>query len=111
MVNFLTAFGAVLLTFLAGAEIDPDSLRVHLKAALAIGFVSFLAPFSPWPEKGRLCLSGCFSYQRCGKALGRLPSSAAPRACSCNAKSGSAAPSAAPQTSGRPKQGVAETIG
>ena len=49
----LTAFGAVLLTFLAGAEIDPDSLRVHLKAALAIGFVSFLAPFSPWPEKGR----------------------------------------------------------
>ena len=53
MVNFLTAFGAVLLTFLAGAEIDPDSLRVHLKAPLAIGFVSFLAPFSPWPEKGR----------------------------------------------------------
>jgi hypothetical protein len=34
------------------------------------------------------CLSGCFSYQRCGKALGRLPSSAAPRACSCNANSG-----------------------
>ena len=44
-VNFLATFGAVLLTFLAGAEIDPDSLRVHLKAALAIGFVSFLAPF------------------------------------------------------------------
>src|SRR6266702_8557269 len=44
-VNFLASFGAVLLTFLAGAEIDPDSLRVHLKAALAIGFVSFLAPF------------------------------------------------------------------
>src|SRR5207245_225764 len=36
-VNFLASFGAVLLTFLAGAEIDPDSLRVHLKAALAIG--------------------------------------------------------------------------
>jgi Kef-type K+ transport system membrane component KefB len=48
-VNFLATFGAVLLTFLAGAEIDPDSLRVHLKAALAIGFVSFLAPFlSAW---------------------------------------------------------------
>jgi len=44
-VNFLATFGAVLLTFLAGAEIDPDSLRVHLKAALVIGFVSFLAPF------------------------------------------------------------------
>ncbi len=44
-VNFLATFGAGLLTFLAGAEIDPDSLRSHLKAALAIGFVSFLAPF------------------------------------------------------------------
>ena len=44
-VNFLASFGAVLLTFPAGAEIAPDSLRVHLKAALAIGFVSFLAPF------------------------------------------------------------------
>src|SRR6266571_2735556 len=43
--NFLAAFGAVLLTFLSGAEIDPGSLRLHLKAALAIGFVSFLAPF------------------------------------------------------------------
>jgi Kef-type K+ transport system membrane component KefB len=44
-INFLATFGAGLLTFLAGAEIDPDSLRTHLKAALAIGFVSFLAPF------------------------------------------------------------------
>jgi len=44
-INFLATFGAGLLTFLAGAEIDPDSLRTHLKAALAIGFVSFLGPF------------------------------------------------------------------
>jgi Kef-type K+ transport system membrane component KefB len=44
-INFLATFGAGLLTFLAGAEIDPDSLRTHLKAALTIGFVSFLAPF------------------------------------------------------------------
>jgi len=44
-INFLATFGAVLLTFLAGAEIDPDSLRAHLTAALVIGFVSFLAPF------------------------------------------------------------------
>ena len=44
-INFLATFGAGLLTFLAGAEIDPDSLRLHLKAALVIGFVSFLAPF------------------------------------------------------------------
>jgi len=44
-INFLATFGAGLLTFLAGAEIDPESLRTHLKAALVIGFVSFLAPF------------------------------------------------------------------
>jgi Kef-type K+ transport system membrane component KefB len=44
-INFLATFGAGLLTFLAGAEIDPDSLRMHLKAALVIGFVSFLVPF------------------------------------------------------------------
>jgi Kef-type K+ transport system membrane component KefB len=44
-INFLATFGAGLLTFLAGAEIDPDSLRTHLKAALVIGCVSFLAPF------------------------------------------------------------------
>src|SRR6266481_7154619 len=44
-VNFLASFGAVLLTFLAGAEIDPDSLRVHLKASLSIGTIAFLGPF------------------------------------------------------------------
>jgi Kef-type K+ transport system membrane component KefB len=44
-INFLAGLGGVLLTFLAGAEIDPDSLRQHWKAAVAIGLVSFLAPF------------------------------------------------------------------
>jgi Kef-type K+ transport system membrane component KefB len=44
-INFLATFGAALLTFLAGAEIEPDTLRRHLKPALAIGAVSFLAPF------------------------------------------------------------------
>ncbi|MBI4203070.1 MAG: cation:proton antiporter [Chloroflexi bacterium] len=44
-IDFLAAFGAVLLTFLAGAEIDPVSLRKHLKASIAIGTVSFLFPF------------------------------------------------------------------
>jgi Kef-type K+ transport system membrane component KefB len=63
-INFLATFGAGLLTFLAGAEIDPDSLRTHLTAALAIGFVSFLAPFLAawafaywvigWPYHGAL---------------------------------------------------------
>jgi Kef-type K+ transport system membrane component KefB len=44
-IDFLATFGSGLLTFLAGAEIDPDSLRRHLKPAAAIGTVSFLAPF------------------------------------------------------------------
>jgi len=44
-IDFLAAFGAVLLTFLAGAEIDPDSLRPHLGVSLAIGAISFAAPF------------------------------------------------------------------
>jgi Kef-type K+ transport system membrane component KefB len=33
------------LTFLAGAEIDPVSLRGHWKASVSIGLVSFLLPF------------------------------------------------------------------
>jgi Kef-type K+ transport system membrane component KefB len=44
-IDFLATFGSGLLTFLAGAEIDPDSLRRHLKPALAIGAVGFFAPF------------------------------------------------------------------
>ncbi len=44
-INFLASFGAVLLTFLAGAEIDPASLRQHLKASLSIGTIAFLFPF------------------------------------------------------------------
>ncbi|WP_088187955.1 cation:proton antiporter [Desulfosporosinus sp. FKA] len=44
-VNFLAGFGAVVLTFLAGAEIDPHSLRDNLKPSIIIGFLSFLLPF------------------------------------------------------------------
>ncbi len=44
-VTFLASVGSILLTFLAGAEIDPVSLRRHWKASLSIGAVSFLLPF------------------------------------------------------------------
>src|SRR5438128_10565207 len=44
-IDFLATFGSGLLTFLAGAEIDPASLRKHLKPSLVIGGVSFLFPF------------------------------------------------------------------
>jgi Kef-type K+ transport system membrane component KefB len=42
--SFLASVGSVMLTFLAGAEIDPVSLRRHWRASLSIGFVSFLLP-------------------------------------------------------------------
>jgi Kef-type K+ transport system membrane component KefB len=44
-INFLAGFGSVLLTFLAGAEIEPAAFHRHLKASLVIGVVGFLAPF------------------------------------------------------------------
>ncbi|HXY29823.1 MAG TPA: cation:proton antiporter [Gemmatimonadaceae bacterium] len=44
-IDFLATFGSGLLTFLAGAEIDPAALKRHLKPALVIGAVSFLVPF------------------------------------------------------------------
>src|SRR5581483_2753773 len=44
-IDFLAGFGSILLTFLAGAEIDPASLRKHLKPSLTLGAVGFLFPF------------------------------------------------------------------
>jgi len=43
--NFLAMLGSGVLTFLAGAEIDPQSLRANLRASLSIGVLSFLLPF------------------------------------------------------------------
>src|SRR5580698_2047707 len=45
VVTFLASAGSLVLTFLAGAEIDPVSLRGHWKASLSIGVVSFALPF------------------------------------------------------------------
>jgi Kef-type K+ transport system membrane component KefB len=61
-VNYLAGFGAILLTFLAGAEIDVNVIRRNLGATLGIGAISFLAPYLgvlvfahfvsdwPWPQ-------------------------------------------------------------
>jgi Kef-type K+ transport system membrane component KefB len=43
---FLAAFGGVVLTFLAGAEVDPTALRKSWKASTLIGGFSFAAPFA-----------------------------------------------------------------
>jgi Kef-type K+ transport system membrane component KefB len=61
-VNFLAGFGAILLTFLAGAEIDPAVVRKHFWSSMSIGVIGFLAPYVgvllftryavgwPWPQ-------------------------------------------------------------
>ncbi len=61
-VNFLAGFGAILLTFLAGTEIDAGVVRKHFWSSMSIGVVGFLAPYLgvllyahylidwPWPQ-------------------------------------------------------------
>ncbi len=44
--DFLAQFGGILLTLLAGAEVDPGILRSKLKSSLALGLGSFLSPFA-----------------------------------------------------------------
>ncbi len=44
-VNYLAGFGAILLTFLAGTEVDPDVVRRNFGASVGIGIISFLAPY------------------------------------------------------------------
>ncbi len=44
-VTFLASFGAVVLTFLAGAEIESSVIKKYWKESLVLGFVSFLCPF------------------------------------------------------------------
>src|SRR5216684_2306953 len=44
-VNYLAGFGAILLTFLAGAEIDVDVIRRNFGSTMSIGVVGFLAPY------------------------------------------------------------------
>lgn len=42
---FIASTGAVVLTFLAGAELDPTTMRTRWKEVLMVGAVSFAAPF------------------------------------------------------------------
>jgi Kef-type K+ transport system membrane component KefB len=44
-VNYLAGFGAILLTFLAGTEVDANVVRRNFGASVGVGFVSFLAPY------------------------------------------------------------------
>src|SRR6266446_3102939 len=44
-IAFLAGTGAIVLTFLAGAELDPAVFRAKWKEATAVGLISFFAPF------------------------------------------------------------------
>jgi Kef-type K+ transport system membrane component KefB len=44
-VNFLAGFGAILLTFLAGTEIDARVVRKHFRSSMSIGVMGFFAPY------------------------------------------------------------------
>ncbi|MFA4873843.1 MAG: cation:proton antiporter [bacterium] len=43
--KFIAGSGAVLLTFLSGAELDPTVLRMKWKEVIVVGTVGFFAPF------------------------------------------------------------------
>jgi Kef-type K+ transport system membrane component KefB len=44
-ITFLASAGAVILTFLAGAELDPIAFRKSWKETTVLGLIGFLAPF------------------------------------------------------------------
>lgn len=54
--QFLASAGAVLLTFLAGAELDPVVIRTKLREVSVIGIVGFLAPFAGGTAVARFLL-------------------------------------------------------
>jgi len=44
-ITFLAGTGAIVLTFLAGAELDPMVFRAKWKEAMVVGLVGFIGPF------------------------------------------------------------------
>jgi Kef-type K+ transport system membrane component KefB len=44
-IGFLAGTGAIVLTFLAGAELDPSIFRTKWKESVVVGLVGFFAPF------------------------------------------------------------------
>lgn len=45
-VTYLAGVGSILLTFLAGAEVDPDVVKKHFASSMSIGLMGFAAPFA-----------------------------------------------------------------
>jgi Kef-type K+ transport system membrane component KefB len=54
-INYLASFGAVVLTFLAGTDIDPHVVKRNFGSSVTIGLMGFFARISaasPWPISG-----------------------------------------------------------
>jgi Kef-type K+ transport system membrane component KefB len=61
-INYIAGVGAVVLTFLAGTDIDPAVVKKHFGASVGIGLMGFFAPYVgclmlahyglgwPWPQ-------------------------------------------------------------
>ena len=69
-IDFLASFASIVLTFLAGAEVDPDVMQERLKESLWIGGISFLVPFlGAWMAAYYLFGWDWKAAQICGVAL------------------------------------------
>jgi len=61
-INYIASFGAVVLTFLAGTDIDPNVVKRNFASSVTIGLMGFFAPYVgclllahyglgwPWPQ-------------------------------------------------------------
>ena len=52
-INYIASFGAIVLTFLAGTDIDPHVVKKHFGASVTIGLMGSFAPISAvccWPD-------------------------------------------------------------
>ncbi len=61
-INYIAGVGAVVLTFLAGTDIDPNVVKKHFWSSMSIGLMGFFAPYIgclllarfglgwPWPQ-------------------------------------------------------------
>jgi Kef-type K+ transport system membrane component KefB len=61
-INYIASFGAIVLTFLAGTDIDPHVVKRNFASSVSIGLIGFFAPYIgclllahyglgwPWPQ-------------------------------------------------------------
>src|ERR1700757_1588891 len=44
-INYIASFGAIVLTFLAGTDIDPHVVKKNFASSVTIGLMGFFAPY------------------------------------------------------------------